>query len=1038
MESLVHAMLSNALAATVLAVVVAGLGWACRRPALIHGLWLVVMIKLVTPPVVPVLLPIAVGVVPAGTRAAEVHSDRDRGPARIRPDLDAGVAGEPRFLELPFHAEPARPDSTRPDLETGAGATPFVNARPEDPSVTFVLPAALRWEHLVLSLVLSGALGWWTLATVRIVRFQRVLRDVRPLPGDWQARTDELAERLGLARPPAVCLVPGRVPPMLWAIGARPRLLVPSQLWATMSADERTSLLLHELAHLRRRDHWVRWLELIVAGLYWWLPAAWWIRRSLREAEEQCCDAWVIWAMPRGAKTYAAALLAALEFVSGARTAPVAASATSGNGHVSCLKRRLRMIVRAETPKGLSWAGRLAVMGTAALLLPLAPSWAQKDDPAKPPAARDRLITDDDSKANVDKVEKLKEQYGELLKERRTNLRKLAQTVGSDDRQTLAYRQQIAMEHLAYVRKDLEDVQSQKRKVQARLKAQRPKEPRGETSAPPATEADINAWIDGKPSIASLIAKLAQDEQKLNSETAHRRLAARNPSGDPLLKRMQRDVAATQKLLKSKRAALRPIAIEQLQQKHRGDQATRGDGIEQELAMLDDLEQRLSAEINSISKEMNSKNLNSDEQLENRISDKLMKDPDVVARSRELQEAKERLDRVKAQARQVNDPAQRAAEKQHKKALEQYTELLNVKDKELRARLSQDDDKDDDAKKNKGQDAAERLEEHVKDLIDKLGKELGPVGEEIRKALEQAVREVHQSLEKEGVSVEDLRRALERSHEKLRGAVEKGGPVNEEMRKAMERAREEMRKATERAREEMREAMEDSRKEMREAMRNRLEAARERQHELAKKNQPESERAKADSSERERLKAEAEKRAAKDGEGQPNREELNTARQEIRQLEQQLRQATRRLEQLQRRESLRNAAPRRPGRPDSPRAETAPPQDPTAPRAETARSPRSPVPPTAPATPARPAQPNARRPSSPPRGPEANDGGGPRRGDRFGVPPNFEHRFQELDDKLDRLLKELEKMKNEKKPNEIREPRARVARPAQPGGPTAF
>ena len=59
MEPLVHAMLSNALAATVLAVLVAILGRACRRPALIHGLWLVVMLKLVTPPVVPVSIPVA-------------------------------------------------------------------------------------------------------------------------------------------------------------------------------------------------------------------------------------------------------------------------------------------------------------------------------------------------------------------------------------------------------------------------------------------------------------------------------------------------------------------------------------------------------------------------------------------------------------------------------------------------------------------------------------------------------------------------------------------------------------------------------------------------------------------------------------------------------------------------------------------------------------------------------------------------------------------------------------------------------------------
>src|SRR5229473_3153591 len=100
MESLVHAMLGNALAATALAVVVACLARTCRRPALIHGLWLVVMIKLVTPPVVPVSLPVAVGVVPVGMRAAKVGSDQDRGPARMRPDLEAGSVGEPRVTEF--------------------------------------------------------------------------------------------------------------------------------------------------------------------------------------------------------------------------------------------------------------------------------------------------------------------------------------------------------------------------------------------------------------------------------------------------------------------------------------------------------------------------------------------------------------------------------------------------------------------------------------------------------------------------------------------------------------------------------------------------------------------------------------------------------------------------------------------------------------------------------------------------------------------------------------------------------------------------
>ena len=413
MESLVHAMLSNALAVTVLAVVVACLGRTCRCPAVIHGFCLVLMVKLVTPPVVPVTLPVSIGAMLPETCAAASHIDRAIGaaaPSLTR--LDEGAnSGESCFADLPHtdgtdglggFAELSLNDPLSRDNASKLHFTRLPHDADRD--IVAALSVDWKWEHLVVIVVLVGALGWWTLATVRITRFQRVLKEVDPVPGEWQAQASALAQRLGLSGSPAVCLVPGRVPPMLWALGNRPRLLLPSQLWSAMSPDERTSLLIHELAHLKRRDHWVRWFELIVAGLYWWHPAVWWIRRSLREAEEQCCDAWVLWVMPQGAKTYAAAALTALEFVSGARTAPAAASATSGNGHVACLKRRMRMIVLAKTPKGLSWTGRLAVLATAALLLPLAPSWAQKSNPETPLAELDRLADFDIPKVDLGPV----------------------------------------------------------------------------------------------------------------------------------------------------------------------------------------------------------------------------------------------------------------------------------------------------------------------------------------------------------------------------------------------------------------------------------------------------------------------------------------------------------------------------------------------------------------------------------------------------------------------------------------------------------
>ncbi|MHB1558801.1 MAG: M56 family metallopeptidase, partial [Isosphaeraceae bacterium] len=355
MESLVHGMVSNAAAVALLAVPIVIVARLARRPALVHGVCLLALLKLVTPPVLPV--PIAV----------------------LEPAPAARVPAEPEPLEGEASDIEFLSDLTPEDLDAL-----LAMAASQDETLTVAQPPAevrtWSWERPALLLILAGTTAWWGLALVRIVRFHRALGDARPMPANGQAEVEATAARIGLRRAPRAFLVPGDVPPMIWAVGWRARLLVPVRLWDSLDGDERSALLLHELAHLKRRDHWLRWAELAIAGLYWWNPALWWLRRALREAEEQCCDAWVVWAMPRGgARTYASALVAALEFVSGSRKAPTpAAAATLGNGHVSSMKRRLRMIVKARTPRRLSWPGKLAVACVSALLLPLGPSWAQK------------------------------------------------------------------------------------------------------------------------------------------------------------------------------------------------------------------------------------------------------------------------------------------------------------------------------------------------------------------------------------------------------------------------------------------------------------------------------------------------------------------------------------------------------------------------------------------------------------------------------------------------------------------------------------
>jgi hypothetical protein len=185
-----------------------------------------------------------------------------------------------------------------------------------------------------------------------------------------------------------VQLVSGRISPLLWVFGGRARLLLPAGLWDRLDAEQQQTLLIHELAHLRRGDQWVRRLEILVAGLYWWHPVVWWALRELREAEEQCCDAWVVWALPRAGRAYATALVETVDFLSEARTALPAAA--SGMGQVHDLRRRITMIMRGTTPRTLSTAGFLAVLGLGALLLPWLPTWAQQ--PRQEDRDRDKVV----------------------------------------------------------------------------------------------------------------------------------------------------------------------------------------------------------------------------------------------------------------------------------------------------------------------------------------------------------------------------------------------------------------------------------------------------------------------------------------------------------------------------------------------------------------------------------------------------------------------------------------------------------------------
>jgi bla regulator protein blaR1 len=372
-ETLYRAGLSNALSATFLAVLVACLGRVlARRPAVLHCLWLLVLVKLVTPPMyelpVPWPEPLRPSREPAATRRVvfiePVEQSERYAAAASEAVLPKEHSADKRILVLD---NTLRALADQPSHEL-SGVKPYEWS-------------SIDWMRLASGIWIGGALTTFAVSIRRIRRFQHLLHDAHPVCEDTQEWVDELAANLGLLRSPTVWWVGGTLSPLVWSLGWRPRLIIPIGLWKGLDDRQRATLIIHELAHLRRGDHHLRFFELIVTALFWWHPVLWWARHSLRDVEERCCDAWVVWAYPEAAKAYAETLLETLDFLNNSE--PSEPLLASGFGKVHHLRKRLTMIMNGTTPRLLGVWGTLGSLGLAAVLLPVNATWAQKPEERK-------------------------------------------------------------------------------------------------------------------------------------------------------------------------------------------------------------------------------------------------------------------------------------------------------------------------------------------------------------------------------------------------------------------------------------------------------------------------------------------------------------------------------------------------------------------------------------------------------------------------------------------------------------------------------
>ena len=254
-----------------------------------------------------------------------------------------------------------------------AGRVPFPNWRQAVPQ------AAAHWEFS-LALIAPWLAPFWfggvlvfyaryVTGFLSLARLSR--RGVCAAPAIWDVRLSALRAKVKVSGPVRLLESSLVEAPILMG-HFRPLILLPLGLLTSLPTTQIESILLHELAHIRRHDYLLNALQNLVDGLLFYNPALWWISHVVRSEREKCCDDVVV-EVSGNAHEYARALAALEETRWSGREPAVAAQGVS-------IMKRIRRLLYPAAPSS-DWSPVLAasiVLVAAAMTLG---AWQQSDAP---------------------------------------------------------------------------------------------------------------------------------------------------------------------------------------------------------------------------------------------------------------------------------------------------------------------------------------------------------------------------------------------------------------------------------------------------------------------------------------------------------------------------------------------------------------------------------------------------------------------------------------------------------------------------------
>jgi beta-lactamase regulating signal transducer with metallopeptidase domain len=288
--------------------------------ALESGLWLIVLVKFLVP------------VGPSWTFSLSSMSLRllPSPPVRNISSMDSIALGNIDYsypLEVDSRAFTAAP-VTPPIIKSSA------------PAEDVALP---QW-HWATLISIAYLLCVLTLLAFRVHRYHTLVTHCRTLPaadGQTLETVFNVCRRLGIRRIPSVKMSDKNPPFVIRCI--HPLLILPRHL--LVRPDELETVIVHEIAHLRRGDILVRYLEWIAGTLFFYWPVVAWVNRRLDTAREFACDEWALRQGKLTAPEYARCLLRAAQPERRSRYAYAPCSMAT---HPKIIERRIDMILQSK------------------------------------------------------------------------------------------------------------------------------------------------------------------------------------------------------------------------------------------------------------------------------------------------------------------------------------------------------------------------------------------------------------------------------------------------------------------------------------------------------------------------------------------------------------------------------------------------------------------------------------------------------------------------------------------------------------------